>query len=434
MRKLLFFSFFSFVFLSLAYLLFLQVQVHTDIDSKAYIENGLLFYKNLGFAARPDFPYYTLGYPMFIGLAYKLFGVHTNVVIFLQVLLTLLACFLLFFIARRLFNKHIAYFTFVLASFNLGFLTFCQFVLTETLLMFLLVLFTERFSKFLKSKCLSALVLSGLSLGLSIIVKPAAIYFIFLLVPLIFACVQKNITRKLSAIALFVFSFYVPITGYMLHNKIVFNKFTISKLDNVNILFWFYPNVLAEQNKTTSDLERVKLHMIAREPYGMQSVRDMFYSDAKKCPGLFLYVWLKNVFKTYAGLFTTNLKLLVDKNIHGGDISFFKTQGSVCQKIHTYITGGTKLCWVYIVGYLEFFLSFVRYFIVLLALFYLLLRKKYAYVYFFSSYLFYFSMITGHDGCARFRMLFEFMLVILMAVGLYVLFDMFKCKLSKSKV
>jgi hypothetical protein len=34
-------------------------------------------------------------------------------------------------------------------------------------------------------------------------------------------------------------------------------------------------------------------------------------------------------------------------------------------------------------------------------------------LFFFLSYLFYFSIITGHDGCARYRLMFEFILILL---------------------
>ena len=35
----------------------------------------------------------------------------------------------------------------------------------------------------------------------------------------------------------------------------------------------------------------------------------------------------------------------------------------------------------------------------------------------------FFSFITGHDGCARFRMMFEFLLIILSAFGFSRLFS-----------
>lgn len=203
----------------------------------------------------------------------------------------------------------------------------------------------------------------------------------------------------------------------MTYNKIVFNQFCISTLDKVNLYYWFFPNVLAQKNKTTSDIERTKLLKLSGGRHDFSVAGPLFWKNLLENPLLFLRVWLKNVFKTWAGLYTTNLKVLVEPNVRGGDISYFKMSGTMLDKACAYITAGATKQWVKIVGYLEVFFNIMRYFLCLLGLFILLKTKKIDFFILSLLFLGYFSLITGHDGCARFRMMFEFLLIVLAAGG-----------------
>jgi hypothetical protein len=259
-------------------------------------------------------------------------------------------------------------------------------------------------------------------LGLSVIIKPAALYYPVLLLPLIYYIMP--IDKKLRYATFFLAFFAAPILSYMLHNKVVFNQFKISNLDSVNICFWFYPNVLAQEHGTNSDIERLKLQFIAGpDSSNIAAVKEMFKRDFMQKPVLFVRVWLKNVLKTFLGLFTTNLKVLVEQTVKGGDISFFKTKGNLIQRARLYIESGATSNWLKAVGYYEAIWSIIRYILCVFALLTIFYLRKYTLLYFISSYIFYFSIITGHDGCARFRMMFEFVLIILAAFGLWLFFS-----------
>lgn len=129
------------------------VRSHCDIDSSAYLEKGLLFCQTNSFVSPSQTqPYYTMGYPFFIGLLYKTFGplchpelvsgsTPINIIILFQLLLALLSCFLIARIAQRFFGKQAGIIAAGLFSINLGYLVFTQFILTEMLLSFLLLLF-----------------------------------------------------------------------------------------------------------------------------------------------------------------------------------------------------------------------------------------------------------------------------------------------------
>ncbi|KKQ10741.1 MAG: Oligosaccharyl transferase STT3 subunit [candidate division TM6 bacterium GW2011_GWF2_36_6] len=419
---------FSFIFLNLSILLYLQIdplKYHSDVDSSAYLGKAELLYKSGTYAPTPAFenmPYFVLGYPTFMAMVYKITSDSINFLIWAQMLLVLLAAFLIFLTARRLFNESVGIIAFALTCLNLGFLVFAQFILTETLLSFLFIAFIERFSLYLTEKKSSALYLSGLILGLSVCVKPAALYYPLLLIPLLYF-LNKNNPQKSKFLTTFSIMFLIPIFFYMAHNKAAFDEFKISKLESQNIYFWFYPNVLAFVHGATSDQERAKLQLIAGSDYErIDVVKKMFWDDFKLYPFiLYPYIWGKNVIKTFLGLYTSNLKVLVEPNVHGGDISFFKTQGTLIQKAWTYIQAGATFQWVKIVGLLEAIWSLLRYFLCLIALMWLFYKKRFDLLGLFLSFIFYFSIITGHDGCARFRMMFEFILIILAALGLWLI-------------
>jgi hypothetical protein len=99
------------------------------------------------------------------------------------------------------------------------------------------------------------------------------------------------------------------------------------------------------------------------------------------------------------------------------DNSFFAQPGVWWKKIHNYIANGARHWTVIVIGYAEFLYQMIRYVLVFLALGVLLRRREWALTFFLLAFLGYFLMVTGHDGCARFRMMIEGLVVILTAVG-----------------
>lgn len=401
---------------------------YQDIDSKAYLNNALNFYNSGSFKdpLNPAVtPYYSLGYAFFIGLIYKIFGVNNFFVILIQILLALLTAFLIYKMTRYWFGEKIAFIAFVLTCLNLGFITFSQFILTEILLAFFLTLFLERFSLFFVQKKFLTLFQSGFVLGLSIAIKPAAIYFVFLILLFLLFFI-KTFSKKILTIVCFAVAFYLPVCSYMLFNKVQFGEFCVAPLANENLYFYLFPKVLVVKNNTSYNVEvkNVASLLDGEKIYSKswEKIKKSFLQNFKSDPFIFIKIWLENVAKTFLGLFTTNLKVLLEPNLRGGDISFSKTSGNFLQRIWSYISGGTNSYTIKSIGILEAIWSILRYFLIFVALIFLMIRKRWAELLLFALYIFYFSMITGHDGCARFRMMFESVLIILTALGFAVIF------------
>ena len=131
---------------------------------------------------------------MIMGIIFKIFSPQIEWIILIQILLTLLSAFLIFVTARRLFNETVGLIAFALTCINVGFLTFSQFILTESFLALFLILFFERFTAYLYDNNRKNLGHAAIALGLSVLIKPAALYYPILLLPLIYytAPIRKN--------------------------------------------------------------------------------------------------------------------------------------------------------------------------------------------------------------------------------------------------
>jgi 4-amino-4-deoxy-L-arabinose transferase-like glycosyltransferase len=416
------FCFFSLsVFVMCSWFLYNRItstEPHCDIDSKAYLERGLLCATTGRFvtATSPEQPYYALGYAAIIGMLYKILWPSVSIIILFQLLLALLSCVLMMRCARLLFGVCARWLVPLFFATSIGYLVFVQFVLTEIALAFFLLLSFERLLSWILNSRKFNLATAALALGTSIIIKPAALYFSMLLIPLI-AWVTGTLWQRMSRVILFALCFYLPVIGYMTYNYYAFGNFRVSTLDRVNLYYWFFPNVLAHLHHTTSAFERNELLAQSQGAHNFAAVENFFWQSLRDNPGAFVYIWCKNVFKTFVGLYTTNLKVLVAPSVYDGGVSFFSTSGNLITRITTYLAAGARKPWVVAVGIFESLWSIVRYFLVIIALCTLARRKEFLLVALCSAYIFYFSFITGHDGCARFRMMFEFLLIILAAGG-----------------
>lgn len=421
---------FSAIYLVLSLLIFMRIptaNAHLDNDSLGYEKQALTFCNH---EEQVEIPFHTNGYPFFLALIYKLFGYSRTITIIIQMLLGLGIGFLIYSMATMLFSPIIALVSFFLFSINPGFLIFPQFILSEILLVFFLTFACERLIRYVTSglnppvdQSLTAIIASGLLFGLSIAVKPVALYYPILLLPILFVFMPQKPLVKLKAIALFALAFCIPIAGYAASNKALYGKYCISPLSNANLYLWFQAKIKAKQNHTTHDEELTHLFPLIGdnmlEAKSWEKLKESFVTLVASNPILAVSIWIKEVFKSFAGLFVTNLKVLLEPDVKGGDLSFFKSQeSSLLKKMHTYITGGTESIGIKIVGYLEVLFNLLRYLLILIALAFLAMRKRWFLLFFFVSYIFYFSMITGHDGCARYRLMFESMFILLSAEGI----------------
>lgn len=411
----------GFSFLGLSFFLqgvVCQINSFCEIDSSAYLRNGFLFYKYGSFSpvcVPQELPIFALGYPLIIGMLYKIFGPNVYVVIWAQVFISLVTAYLLFFAVRRLFGVRVACITYLLWMLNLGPLVFAHFILAETWLIFFLILFFERFSVFWVSGKKWALFGAAGALGVSVLMKAAALYLPVLFLGVLWFYYRGRWVIFFRASCGFILFFFIPIWAFMLHNKLVFNQFRLTYIDSFNTQVMFYSEVIAEDRGTSWPIEMQRLQ--ERHGGNLDSVKQAFWTDVKNRPCRFAQVWLKNVLKIFAGLYSTSLKTLID-NTRGAPISYFSFLGSFWQRLCSYVQGRSPYPWVIWSSWFEVFYGFLRYICALLGIWFLWSNRQRLLLFFFLAYIFYFSFAIAFDGTARYRFFFEFVLIILAALGI----------------
>ena len=406
---------------------------HFDLDSGTYDRIAWNFaqHDQLVDPANPhNPPIQPLGYPFLLGITYNIFdSQNPNLMIGMQIMFALVCCGLLFLLGFFLCNVYIGLLAFVFAAYNLGFLVYAQFILAEIITMWLLLNALLWFVVFLKKDQLSFLITSGIFFSISIWFKPVALVLCPLLIPLIL--VKMRSMMACVYVGLFSLTFYAVPFAIMVNNYQYYGGFALAPMNELNIYQVFLSKVIEDVEGNSAELviqqelDFKGKHLL--DSSGWDDARALFFIYLKKHPFIFIKVWSINVCKTLFGLYTTQLKLLYHPELAGGGCSFFKQSGNgIFGRMRAYIEYGTTNIWLHTIGWLEFIFNTIRWFLVCIGLWILFVRKNYLDFYLCIVWIFYFAIITGFDGCCRYRIFLEPILILLMALGLMTLITTLK--------
>lgn len=427
------------LFIILSFVLYRAVPTQRscfDVDSTGYHRVATEFYTTgvLCDPLAPDqAPVQTVGYHFFIGVIYKLFGHSTLPVIIIQILLALLSLWLTFLIGRFFFDDRVAALAVFLCAINVGFLVYPQFLLAETVLLTLALLFIERFLSFFKTGRMSALVVSGLMGGLSLLIKPSMLLFLpFTVLFLLFFFPVRR--RRVLTTFMFACAFLAPLFGYLTYNKVHYGYFNLAPMKSLNMYYVFLSKVIARVHNIPILQAEQRIPPFSStnslDERGWEGARVLFWQYVKNYPITCSVVWGENVAKTVFGLYSTQLKLLLNPVLVGGDVSFFKEQGSWLSRAYQYVVKGSPSGAVTVIALVEAIFSIIRYLLVLLALCVLLYGRRYAAALFFLALIMVGVGITGFDGCCRYRIVVEPFLLILSSMSIVFLYDKVKGRTS----
>jgi len=416
---------YSLIFFSLSWFLYQQVPKpngHYDADSYGYelIARNIQEHGDIVDPRVNDVAIQPLGYPLFISYIFKCFSCHMYQILIIQIILAWFTGLMLYALCWYAFNNTTAISALILYAACLGPYIYAQLLLAEIITVFLLVAFISLFIYFLQTHTL--LLLSAIPLGLSLIFKPTVLLLPFCLVPLF---IVKRI--KWYTILLFFMITFTPMLIHMGANYHRFGYFQFAPLRSLNIYQVFLSKVIARvegipaQQAIDEQLQFTGTHRF--DESGWEQARTLFWQYAYEHPGAMIYVWLQNMSKTMFGLYVTQLKVLLG-SIKGGDHSFFAQKGSFIERMAAYVMGGTNLRVVQLLGWFEVSWSVIRYFLFLFGIVILWWRKQYALLFFCVAYISVCSIITGFDGCVRYRLPFEPILIMVAACTLsFFLFD-----------
>jgi len=186
------------------------------LDGKGFGQQGrLISYKE---------PFYSF----FLAGIYSVFGHNYAAARIMQAFLGALVCVIIFLISARLFNPKIAFISGLISAFNPGFVKSAEYLLTENLYTFLLVLAVYFLVRQAQEGGIKNLVILGLILGVTALTR-AVIFFFPLFIALFMGkhLIPGNYSNKkcAAAIILFIFCFILPISPWTIRNWKVHHRF-----------------------------------------------------------------------------------------------------------------------------------------------------------------------------------------------------------------
>lgn len=389
-------------------------QAYLEVDSVLYdrIARNFAQYNQLKDPHHPkSVPLQPVGYPFFMGLIYKVWGYSYNAIIIIQLVAAWCCALLTFLIAYHLFDVYVARIALLFFAFHIGFLTYPFFILAEIVTVFFVLLFWWLF-------LLRRYAFAGLSAGLSVVIKSVILLYIPISA-LAIICIARK--RPISTLLLFIGTTSIPIIGYMTYNYCVWGYWQIAPLTSLNIYQVFFSKILASLWGDTPEKHIKTVLQFKGEHYfdesGWRDARALFWTYFKQEPVVYVYVWMQNVSKSMCGLFSTQLKVLLDPMLKGGSCSFFATNGTFLDRIGAYLWQGAHSWTMRVVVVYEALWSVMRIGGFMIGLFMLMNKKYYVMTFLIISFIMQCVLITGFDGCARYRLICEPLILVVVAAG-----------------
>lgn len=402
-------------------------------DSKMYIflAEGLSRNGSFSYPDTPNSPDVERmpGYPAFLTMVNGLFGNYLSVVLF-QVILDCFSCVVVYLLGEKVW-KGTGLISTLLAAVNIGLITYAHFILNDSLFLFVFLLSLLAIFRSLNDPSWKWYLLSGFGIGVSAYIRPVIVYFPFFFVPLFFphlVLAQKQAilqsTGKAAAIGIM---FVLSLSPWFVRNHMHYGRYQLTAQTGEHLLQYIVPfswqyskgipfiEGMKKANADFSDLiDREGLDITKVDPFEKSDLKvKLGLEHLKKEPkSAIAKAWLfgmaKNLFAP--SIIDFSYLLGIDRP------HFFYSQGK------TLIDRGWNFIrsmkgwfgWALIGSMVGIVLSR------LLQLwgFFLLFRKKNWEALLCLLIIGYFLIVSGPVGYAKYRLPFEPILIVLMAIGI----------------
>ncbi len=188
----------------------------------------------------------TPGYPLYLAIIYKLFGVKPAIALFFQIILSGFIPVFIYLNASLLLSKRTAKIAAVISVFEPVSIIYANTLLSETLFVLFLLISTYFFIKTLKHKSTSALVLSALSAGVAIYIKPVGLYLPFIYALLYLTVSWLSLKDRIKYAAKFVVIVALIVSPWIIRNYISYGYKGFSSIQDINLYYERAAGVVAE--------------------------------------------------------------------------------------------------------------------------------------------------------------------------------------------
>lgn len=221
-------------------------------------------------------------YPMFLAGIYFIGGHYHFLVVIVQTILSTLMCFIIYFLAKRLFNEKVAWLAGIFLCFNLAFIYAPRKILSETLYSFLLLVAMLFLIKFLQNYKIKDILFAALCLSLATLTRSLIFLFPFFICIYLIRILSRKLTFKLAfkTVSLFIVAFLLPIGIWTIRNFYVHHAFVPLTTHGAITLYasytpdegkifgnLTYDEVFENARRITNEVEREKYYLDATLKY-----------------------------------------------------------------------------------------------------------------------------------------------------------------------
>lgn len=211
---------------------------------------------------------YQIGYPLFLGTVYYVFGHHYRIAIIIQIML-LSAAFLLYILLAVKINKSMFFIPAMLFIANYNFIQRAYSLMTETLALFLFMLSAFLLYCFLQYRKIYYIFFAALAYGYLILVRSAfQLYPIVLLLYAVLFLVKGNYKTFLRFFLFFFISFIITVP-VLARNYKRFGLFSLSALGG----YMFYQGTNTDADGIYQGSQRVDRDLHLEKYYNAQEER-----------------------------------------------------------------------------------------------------------------------------------------------------------------
>lgn len=278
-------------------------------DAEAYFTLAKNLLSHGGFFIRPEWgpsAYRTPLYPMFVAGLYWLIP-QLWFVVLIQNILGAFSVVLVYILAKNIFGHKTALLSAILFLFESQRLHVTNQLMSEALFMVLFLPALYFYFLYRTGGDKRCIILSGLLLGISTLVRPVTQYLPLIMIAFIFfkRPFWKNAKANIGGAALFAVVFLAAVAPWSIRNKIHFNNWKLSPLQGINLYYTdavhfleyrskaegtekeFYKELTEKAEKDlglTLDRSRwteetIRLMEFAYEPYFMRETLKIVFSD-----------------------------------------------------------------------------------------------------------------------------------------------------------
>lgn len=213
---------------------------HMHYDSPYYDRVGWNIAQGHGFSMSKEAPYKPyfkkpIGYYLFLGIVYYLFGHNYTDVFIAQSLVNALTVIIVFLIARMVFDQNIATITGAIMALDPFYGFYASTILTETLFTFFLVISMYLLIRSAKEETATSIrwsILAGIMIGIATLVKNSVQYLPLFAAALYFILIRSKKIALRNSILL-IAAYCIIVLPWMIRTYHHFGKFKIATLNPI---------------------------------------------------------------------------------------------------------------------------------------------------------------------------------------------------------